>query len=406
MRWRTVLFVFSPAFLLFVLFLIYFSPETAAFLYTTILFLSPIWLPALLAYSAWPLWFRFARMRYVAGIPYTLVELKPGAETPQTAKPMELVFYSLYHRTDLTKKDFLFGHVRLPWSFEVYAHGGVVRFFVYLPVDHLSAFESRFRAEYHDIEVYEVRDYSREIPFNSSLMRSAFREYTLSKPDPYPIKTYPAYETDAHRDVFAEMLEELSSMGPGEHILLSYLIRPHQRERKNYFEDPYDTLHEDAYHVIAEIVGIKGEVHALPAAKQALVAAIEGALKKPSFDCGIRILYLAEKNHFDMSREQKLDGFFSRFSDDDLNGFVSYDPTERAGFFAKEIFATLPHFKTSHAMNLYRRRAFFAPPYIGECFVLNTEELATVFHLPQPGHGGVVGSGQRAKLEPPENLPV
>jgi hypothetical protein len=174
----------------------------------------------------------------------------------------------------------------------------------------------------------------------------------------------------------------------------------------SYFEDPRDTLHEDAHHVIAGIVGATGEIRALPAGKQALVAAIEAALKKPSFDCGIRVLYLADKNRFDESRAQKLDGIFSRFDDNDLNGFSAYDPAEHANFLAKEIFALMPHFKTTHSMDLYRRRAFFAPPYVGEAFILNTEELATVFHLPQPGHGGVVGTGQRAKLEPPENLPV
>lgn len=400
------MFVYLPAFLCAVLLLIYFSPETAAFLYGVVAFLSPLWLPAGLAYLAWPLWLRFARMRFVAAVPYTTIEIKPGPETPPSGKPMELVFYSLYHRTEITRRDYLMGHVRLPWSFEIYAHQGSVRFFVHLPTEHRAGFESRFRAEFHDIEIYEVRDYSREIPFSTSTMEAVMREYTLAKPDPYPLKTYPSYESTGRHDPFADMLTDISSAGASEHLLISYLVRPHQRDRTSYFEDPRDTLHEDAHHVIAAIIGSKGEIRGLPAAKQSLIAAIESALKKPSFDCGIRALYLSTKGSFDTSRARKLDALFSGFNDDDLNGFASYDPAERAGFLAKESFATMPHLKAKHAVDLYRRRAFFAPPYMGEQFVLNTEELATVFHLPQPGYAGIVGSGQRAKLEPPENLPV
>ncbi len=396
-----------PALLVGILLTIYFAPEAAAFVYETIAFFAPIWLPLLLAYLAWPLWLTFVRSRYVSQVPYTTIELKPGSETPKTARPMELVFYSLYHRSEVTKRDFLLGRVRLPWSFEIYAHAGGVRFFVHLPSEHRTAVEGRIRSEYHDIEMDEVRDYSREIPFHASHMRVAIREYALTKADPYPLKTYESREAEREqKDPFVDMLEELAMVGKEEHVLISYIVRSHQRERRSYFEDPRDSLHDDAYHVIADIVGIKGDVHTIPPPQQAVVVAIENSLKKPSFDCGIRALYVAEKKAFDWSYEQKLDALFSRFNDETLNSFTAYDPAERTGLLASEMFAVSGRVKAAHFMRLFRRRAFFAPPYEGKPFVLNTEELATVFHMPHSGRGSVLAHRASVKLEPPENLPV
>ena len=406
MKWRSLRIV-VPIVLVAIVFGIYFVPQAVAFLYETVLFLSPLWLPVLLAYLAWPAWLTFARSQFVASIPYTTIELKPGVETPRSARPMELIFYSLYHRIDITKKEYLLGHLRSWWSFEVYAHAGKIRFFAHMPTNHVAAVEGRIRSEYRDIEIEEVRDYSREIPFNASNMRVHAREYTLAKPDPYPIKTYEEYEsTGTSRDVMHEMLEGLAKVGKDEHVLVSYIIRPHQRERTSYFEDPHDSLHKDAYRVIGDIVGSTGDVHALPPQKQAVVRAIEDALKKPSFDCGIRALYVASPEAYTEESARKLDNLLEDFNDSELNSFTAYDPIEREHFLKKESFLLSPHLKAEHLVRLYRRRAFFAPPYVGEAFVLNTEELATVFHMPHAGRGTVLAHRAHVELEPPENLPV
>ena len=54
----------------------------------------------------------------------------------------------------------------------------------------------------------------------------------------------------------------------------------------------------------------------------------------------------------------------------------------------------------------YRERAFFRWPYNGKVFVLNTEEVATIYHLP----GGVVTTPSLTRIssqkaEPPANIP-
>ncbi|MEK9177210.1 MAG: hypothetical protein AAB923_02845 [Patescibacteria group bacterium] len=386
---------------------IYVAPALAAAVYNVIAALSPLWLPVLLAAIGLPLWLNFARSQYLARIPYATIELKPGPETPKTARPMELILYALYHRETITRTAELLGRVRLAWSFEICAENGRIRFFMHLPVGHRAAVEARIRAEYPDLDIDEARDYSREFDFNPFTMRLSMREFTLAKPDPYPLKTYVAYEEGKEkRDIFEELLTEMAGVGEGERLYTSWIVRPHQRERRKIWEPPADTLHEDAEREIGKLVGHSGDFHALSESVQKVVYAIERALQKPSFDCGVRTLYIAERKHFDLERMEGLSRILDRFGSEELNGFKSYDPRERVEWPLSELFAAAPVLDMNHFLNLYRRRAFFAPPYYGRAFVLNTEELATVFHLPHIARASALVVGRERRLTPPENLPV
>ncbi len=387
---------------------IYLAPSAAGTIYEVIAALAPLWLPVALAALAVPLWLTFVQSQFMASIPYSVIELKPGPETPRSAHAMELVFYALYHRTDITRAAaFFFGQLRVPWSFEVYAHAGAVRFFVYLPTAHRASVEARIRAEYRDIDIDQVRDYAREVHFDPFSMHLEVAEFTLAKADPYPLRTYVAHENEKeHRDVFKEVLESLSDIGDNEHFFVSWVMRPHQRERPSIFATATDTLHDDAQVEIRKIVGSHGDTSTLNPGAKAVVAAIEAALQKPSFDCGVRVLYLADKDHFDEVRASSLSTFFAPYGDQDLNSFEAYDPRSRMGFIMRELSAAIPAFAKEYLFQLYRRRAFFAPPYFGKAFVLNTEELATVFHLPHFTRGSALGRMRGVTLEPPDNLPL
>jgi len=404
---RTILRVTALAAIFLVPLTIYLAPGMAAIIYGLIAALAPLWLPVALFALLLPLWLTFVRSQYLARIPYATIELKPGPETPKTAHAMELIFYALYHRTTITRVAELMGQVRLPWSFEVCAEKGRIRFFVHLPTGHRAAVEARIRAEYPDVDIDETRDYARDFAFDPFTMRLAMREFTLAKADPYPLRSYPAYEAEKEkRDVFAELLAEMISVGEGERLFLSWIVMPHQRERKSIWKNPVDSLHEDAEKEIAKILGHSGDFHALPESQQKVVSAIERALQKPSFDCGVRLLYIADRKNFNHERAAELSRLLDRFGDPDLNSFKSYDPRDQVGWPLSELFAAAPILDMNYLLSMYRRRAFFAPPYYGEAFVLNTEELATVYHLPHVPRASALVLGHERRLVPPENLPV
>lgn len=392
--------------------LIYFAPHVAGGIFSVIGALAPLWLPLLLGVLLWPLWVTTIRSWYVSRIEYVTLELKPGDNTPKTAKPMELVFYSLYYRTEITRFNALVkGVVRVPWSFDVAASGGTVRFYIHIPKAHRQAVEGRIRAEYRDIDIDEVRDYSREYDFNPFHSRLTMREYTLGKSDAYPLRTYVAHEHGKERrDVFSEFLEDLASLKEGEHVWVSLLVRPHQRDWPagfwGFLDVPRDTLHQDAQREITALIGASGDIRHLPQTQQELVLGIENALKKPSFDCGLRALYIARREVFDESRARDLDSLFDRFADPVMNVYSAYDPSRHVVWPLSDVFRALPALDMEYYLKLYRRRAFFSPPYYGESFVLNTEELATMYHMPKVGRASALSRSRGSKLAPPENLPV
>jgi len=99
-------------------------------------------------------------------------------------------------------------------------------------------------------------------------------------------------------------------------------------------------------------------------------------------------------------------GAFRQYSSNELNGFgvshaTSYDyPWQDY----KDIRATKLKKKIFDA---YKRRSYFYLPYKKKPFVLNAEELATIYHFPggvaeTPTFGRVVSK----KAEPPANLPI
>lgn len=400
--------VLIPVLLIAVPVTIYFAPEFAALIYNLALLSSPVWLPVLLWKTAWPLWLTFVRSHYVMSVPYTTIELKPGAETPRSARAMELVFYSLYHRTEVTLlSEYLLGHVRVPWSFEVMAHDGMVRFFAHIPTAHREAVEARLRNEYRDIDIDEIQDYSREIPFNPLHERLTAREYVLARPDPYPLKTYAVHEElQTKKNPLNSFLETMLAVPKDEYLLISWIVRPHQREREGIFRDESrDSLHDDAHHEITHLLGPKGDIRAVSPEVQKTITAIEHALKKPSFDCGVRAVHIGKRETPKEDAEGKLDGLLSVFNDAELNAFKPYNPVEKTGWPFSEFLIAVPLFAEEYFLQLFRRRAFFAPPYYGNQFVLNTEELATVFHLPHYSRGSALASGA-GRFEPPENLPV
>lgn len=412
MDWRVFARVAVIAVPLLVILTIYFAPAVAAFIYGTIAALAPIWLPVILAVVMWPLWLTFIRSQYAANIQYITFELKPGDNTPKTARPMELIFYSLYYRTEVTRWNALLkGVVRMPWCFEVFATNGIVRFYVHIPEHHRAAVEGRIRAEYRDIDIDEARDYSREAAFNPFETRLAMREYTLSKNDAYPLRTYVAHEHGKERrDAFNELLEEIATVGEGEELWMSLMLRPHQRDwgtgYLDWLEVPHDSLHADAFREIQKIAGSSGDVRHLPEHQRELVTAIEAALKKPSFDCGLRVMYIADRARWNEERAASLDHLFDRFGDHTLNSFTPYNPRDRVGWPLSDVFTALPALDMEYFLKLYRRRAFFSPPYYGQTFVLNTEELATMYHMPKVGRASALSRSRGTRLTPPDNLPI
>jgi len=405
------------------------NPELVSYfktMYIIVSYCSFIWAPLILMTMATRLWLEYVRMNFIKkNFSFVLLEIKIPRIIDKTPAAMELVLQTMYQSSTGTWYDrWWLGKVK-PWfSLEIVSAEGVVKFFIYTPKKFRGLIESHLYAQYPDIEVHEVPDYVSLAPYMHEKEKwSIFgAEFGLSKEDFYPIKTYVDYGLDSIQikeeqksDPITSTIEFMGSMGRGEHFWLQILIQA----TGDRFHDPkkgwmwwkqrgWKDTAKDGLKKLTEKKDKEGKTVKVDQTKrqQEVVNAIERSIAKLGFDSGIRAIYLAEGEHFNGANISGLMGIMRPYGSHDLNGFkptlnTSFDfPWQdwngiRANKLKKKIF------------NAYVRRSYFFAPYKKKPYVLNTEELATIFHFP----GGVAETPtftrvEARKGEPPANLPI
>jgi hypothetical protein len=245
----------------------------------------------------------------------------------------------------------------------------------------------------------------------------------LTEADPYPIKTYVDYglEKDPKEefkiDPMTSMIEFLGSIVSGQNIWVQTLVRAHKKRRiLDLFDEKEDAWKDEAkkqIKTIIESMKVEGASFGrIPTKGEAdKIAALERSVTKLPFDCGIRAIYLTEKDKFNSANIGGITGAFKQYGSNGLNGFrpaggmTIFDYPWQEWFGAKE--KLKPIF-----LDDYKLRRFFHSPYVGKkfyhkSFVLNAEELATIFHF--VGSVAMTPTFERVtskKAEAPSNLPI
>ena len=128
------------------------------------------------------------------------------------------------------------------------------------------------------------------------------------------------------------------------------------------------------------------------------------AIAKTGFDVGIRVLYLARKDKFNMLYGAGVGALFTPFGSPHFNGFkakatgVKYPWQNYGGVRLDKI--------KRRMFDAYRKRGYFYDPFVREYSTFNSEEIATMWHLP----GSVAATPAIDRIEskaaePPANLP-
>ncbi len=359
---------------------------------------------------------------------------------------MEQVFAGL-HGT-LTKVKFLDkywkGKVQEWFSLEIVGLGGEMHFYIRTPEQFKNLVESQIHSQYPEAEISEVLDYAsflvEKIPSESYDIGGV--ELILEKADFYPIRTYvPFEERQAERriDPMASFLEIISNLKPDENIFIQYLVQPISDKdwknrdkgieevnkltgkkietKKGFLGSIFEGLDEFFGNLLAAVAvypewGEKKEetrsaVSNLSPGGKLVVEAIENKLSKLAFKVCIRFGYIAGKNVFNKANMAAISGAFKQFNTVDLNAFKG---NKKAGTTADQP-RILPFIKSRRE---YIRKIAFIDRFLNrkmsknkKDFVLNIEELATIYHYPiiiveAPAIQRV---GTR-KAEPPVGLPI
>jgi hypothetical protein len=383
------------------------------------------WGPLVLLFILWRVWLSYIRAVYLSKIEWVMLEVKLPREITKSPLAMELLLNVFYQTSKGTWYDEYFkGRVRDWFSLEIVSLGGAVKFFIRTNKVYKNLIESQIYAQYPQAEVYEVPDYTRYVDYHGkgSPWEIFGTDFILSKEDAYPIKTYVDYGLDKesmkeeHKtDPMTATLEFMGTMGKDEQLWLQILVRaaedrhPDPKSFMGWGKRSWKDEGKDLIDEIMKKAQPKGEGQMgrfLTNAEQDLIKALSRSISKFGFDTGIRAMYLAKKDSFNGAHIKGLMGILRQYATGDLN---SFKPARTTSFdFPWQDYNKIRTTKKKvKFFNAYIHRGYFYKPYQWKPFILNTEELATIFHFP----GGVLqtptfGRIESRKVEPPTNLPV
>jgi len=382
--------------------------------------------PFVLGWLAWFIWLRYIQAVFLKKQEWILLEIKVPKEITKSPQAMEIVLGAFHQTRDGTfYSKFVEGLCRSWFSLEIVSRGGSIHFYVWTQKFFKNLIESQIYSQYPNVEIYEVDDYTREMPYG--LPGSDWDlwgcNFTFTKEDAYPIKTYVDYGMDKDPkeeykiDPITPVIEFLGSVRPGEEIWIQILImaaRKRFRKKGSWFKKV--DWKGDAEKLLEKLLkrdkkkknGDKLDLgeFGLSSGERKAIEAVERNISKLGFDCGIRAVYLAKKDIFNPINIVGLLSTIKQYNSLNLNGFK---PTKTTGFeypWQDPFKIRLPAMKWS-TFDAYRRRAYFYPPYQSKPITLNAEELATIYHFPgQVAETPTLGHIESRRGEPPVNLPL
>ena len=285
-------------------------------------------------------------------------------------------------------------------SFEVASVNGQIRFYVWTPRSLQSFVEGQIYAQYPTVQIHQASEDYTEHERDHSVTYTT--EMTLTASEFLPIKTFQTFEVYPLAGITGTLAKLEST---GEELWIQVLAKPVEDSWQIEADHWISRLREGSASILPSVGGSMRWLGGLFAAlwrppeeglaggkgpeiserNKTRIAEAEKKATKLGYEVKIRLAYLGENQTTAKLRMQALVGTFKQFNSTNLNGFK---PIKAA--YGKEF------------LEKYRRRAFF-----GEGFILNIEELASVFHLPHTNveTPNIVWASAKT-AEPPSKLPV
>lgn len=411
-----------------------------------------------LIYMLWWLKRDANRNKYVDGTEWVFLEVKIDELNEKSPLAMEQIFAALHAiHQNFTWGEQLSGRVVLFVSCEIVSLGGKVSYIFKMPSRYRNLFESALFAQYPKAEVRETEDYLRNLPHFYVPDQVDFdfwgTEWLKKKDNAYPIRTYlqdASFEHGAQEtfiDPLSNVIEVMSNLQPYELMVYQLIIKPIDDKWKEHIRHLVDKLkgvpeeHQEDWllkivhffpdliaTILVDIISGPKDEHAAPVRVQEeppslmlhrtdvekmTITAIEHALSKIGYEVRLRTFYLAPKDKFNKSlRIPEIVGAFRNFDDIVLNGIkpdIGHSWTDKAYKLSEKLERPYTEMNTltrkRHFLHWLTARSHWKG--IGKV-VMNTEELASIFHFPQVPHTRVsqLEKVHTVKSAPPMDLPI
>ena len=232
-------------------------------------------------------------------------------------------------------------------SFEIVAKQEDIRFYVWAPKKLKDLVEKQINGNYPDAEILETDEYN--IFTNEG--KVAYKSFQLGKGNIYPIKTF----KDLATDPMAGITSALAKMGPGEAAAIQIIISPAESDWQ-----------KEGSHFISDTKKQESDPEKAKFSTPAkTLEAVENKVGKPGFETSIRIIAVSGDEASAKSHITNIGGAFAQFNGD-INSLKGRK-IRRKGAFMEDF--------------LYRYQPMFNV-FGNHPSILNSEELATIFHFP------------------------
>lgn len=260
-------------------------------------------------------------------------------------------------------------------SFEIIAHDGLVYYYAVVPTVLTDIIKQAVAAAYPSARLQEVTEHN-VFSQVGKMSGTIGGEFTLKKEYVYPIATY----TESKRDASRALLNAISAATREDGIGVQLLIRPAREgwTKSSIFKAEQIAKDKGKKTGIGALVApkeimealwkppeqkeVKPEDKQLNAVEQAAVEAIQEKTRYPAFEVLVRVAVSSNTASRAQVLMQNIVAAFALFDSPSFNGF-KFSPSKNV----EELVTAF----------IFR----FFPPEVSKN-VLNTVELATLFHLP------------------------
>jgi hypothetical protein len=399
----------------------------------------------IISYGIFDVWHLGQSRKWFNTHKFVILAIDVPKDTEQTPKAVEQLFATVSGaHMPLNKKEiYMEGQFQLSFSFEIVSIDGYVQFLIRTPSFWRDLIESSIYSQYPDAEITEVEDYIDTVPddYPNDTHNIWGAEVILAENEAYPIRTYTEFEDNVSgefKDPLASLLETMSKIQIGEQVWIQIIVKPTGfswpkrsmkvaykiagkkfTEKKGFFNRIFDPITSLFFLSTGEPMiwpqdlsasASKGDkddmpslmLHLTPGEKGA-IEAIENKASKGGFECKIRLIYIAPKEIYSSARViSSVFGSIKQFNTMDLNSFKPDTKTKTKinYFFIK----TRTAWRRKRLMAGYKARSGIAGH---NYFILNTEELATIWHFPSIlVKAPLLQRTETKKSQPPSALPV
>ncbi|HEY1085245.1 MAG TPA: type IV secretion system DNA-binding domain-containing protein [Candidatus Saccharimonadales bacterium] len=287
-------------------------------------------------------------------------------------------------------------------SFEIASINGQIRFYVWVPKSLQSFVESQIYSQYPSVQIHKAdEDYTSHDRDHSVIYTS---EIALTDSESLPIKTFQSFEVDPLAGITGTLAKLETT---GEEIWVQVLARPIADEWHRTSErwiqsvrggNPFNALFGgqgfDARWFGTFFAALwrppeqgagGSDAKELSERDKTRISEAEKKATKLGYQVKIRLAYLGESQTNAKLQMQAIIGTFKQFNSTNLNGFKGVGAS----------------YQKDDLMR-YKTRTF-----TDRGFVLNIEELASVFHLPHTNveTPNIVWASSKT-AEPPAKLPI